>query len=191
MAEAIRVGFIVVWTIGILGFIASIIRFWRSDAQLESQIGPLPTPLGISNFIILAIVLSRIGEVSPSDGIGWVIVRLVGVAFGIYGVIMLPLALGSLKDMALPGAGVLRDHVLVTSGPFRYIRHPLTSALLGLWLGTALGTLNWLLLVLWPLFVGFALIGARAEEKLLGEKFGPAYASYMEHTGRFTPRISS
>lgn len=191
IAEAVRIAFIVVWILGILGFIASTVRFWVSDVQVESQIGPLPTPLGISNFMVLAIVLLRLGEVTSADGVGWTVVRLVGVIFGVYGVIMLPWALGSLKDMALPGAGVLNDHRMVTSGPYEYMRHPLTSALLGLWLGTALGTLNWLLLILWPLFVGFALLGARAEERLLIDKFGDTYKRYKSQTGYFTPRLSS
>lgn len=187
MAEFIRIGFIVVWSIGILGFIGSIIRFRAIRVEVERQKGPLPTPLGIFNFIVLAIVLTQFGELTYT-GAGWTVVRLVGIGLGIYGIVMLPWALGSLKHLALPGAGVLRDHELVTSGPFRLVRHPLTSALLGLWLGTALGTLNWLLLALAPLFVGMAVLGVRAEEQLLTEKFAEEYELYARHTPRFIPR---
>lgn len=187
MADWIRVGFIVVWSIGILGFIGSIVRFRAIRHEVERQIGPLPTPLGIFNFMVLAIVLTRFGELTYA-GAGWTVVRLVGVGLGVYGIVMLPWALGTLKHLALPGAGVLRDHELVTSGPFRLVRHPLTSALLGLWLGTALGTLNWLLVALAPLFVGMALVGVRAEEQLLTEKFGETYEIYAAHTPRLIPR---
>lgn len=187
MADLLRIAFIVVWSIGILGFVGSIIRYRGIRDQVELKKGPLPTPLGIFNFIVLAIIITQVGQLTYT-GAGWTAVRLIGVGLGVYGIVMLPWTLATLKHLALPGAGVLRDHELVTSGPFRLVRHPLTSALLGLWLGTALGTLNWLLVALAPLFVGMAVIGVRAEEQLLTEKFGEEYELYAGHTPRFIPR---
>ncbi len=66
------------------------------------------------------------------------------------------------------------------------------SALLGalaLWLGAALGTLNWLLLVLWPLFALAIIRELPAEERMLRAKFGPAYEAYEARTGRLLPRL--
>ena len=79
--------------------------------------------------------------------------------------------------------------MLVTSGPFRFLRHPSFSGALALWLGAALGTLNWLLFVLWlPLVVGKT-IQARAEEELLQTKFEAVYEQYARKTGRFIPKF--
>jgi protein-S-isoprenylcysteine O-methyltransferase len=89
----------------------------------------------------------------------------------------------------VPQAVVFADHALVTSGPFRFVRHPSFSGALALWLSTALGTLNWLLLVLWFLLVVGKTIQAQAEEELLHTKFGSAYEAYTRQTGRFFPKI--
>ncbi|MFW6078503.1 MAG: methyltransferase family protein [Gemmatimonadota bacterium] len=96
----------------------------------------------------------------------------------------------ALGRFGVPGVAVLRDHGLVTSGPFRLVRHPGYSAVLALWLGAGLGTLNGLLLALWPALVAVMYRVVREEEQLLRQKFGPSYEAYAEQTGRFLPKIS-
>ena len=83
---------------------------------------------------------------------------------------------------------VFQDHELVTSRPFRFVRNPGYSAILALWLGTALGTLNWILLALWPVLVVVLSMVTRAEEGLLRGKFGTSYDAYAARTGRFIPK---
>lgn len=98
--------------------------------------------------------------------------------------------LRTLGRFAVPGAGIFRDHKLITSGPFQFVRHPLYSAAITLWLGAGLGTLNWLLLVLWPVFVAIVIfVPVRHEEELLHEKFGTDYEEYAQQTGRLIPRF--
>jgi protein-S-isoprenylcysteine O-methyltransferase Ste14 len=66
---------------------------------------------------------------------------------------------------------------------------PVSAAII-LWLSARLGTLNWLLLALWPTFVAIVIfIPVREEEKLLKEKFGEAYEEYAQQTGRLVPRF--
>jgi protein-S-isoprenylcysteine O-methyltransferase Ste14 len=84
---------------------------------------------------------------------------------------------------------VSRDHRLVVDGPFRFLRHPAYSGDLALWLGSALATLNVLLLVLWPFYVLGATIQARVEDGLLEAKFGEEYRRYATRVGRFVPRL--
>jgi protein-S-isoprenylcysteine O-methyltransferase Ste14 len=108
------------------------------------------------------VILLRFGELS----IDTAALRLFGLALSLYAAVLLlwaPLVLGR---FLLPYAAVLEDHELVTSGPFRFVRHPVYSANLALFLGSALGTLNVCLLLLWPIAVlGFA-TEARIEERL-------------------------
>jgi len=118
----------------------------------------------------------------------WPVVRGIGMALSLYAIGLLATVPRFLGRQLVPKAVVFSDHQLVTDGPFRWIRHPTYSAVLALWLGAALATLDAILLVLFL----FPLVGlsaqARAEEELLRDKFGDAYEAYARRTGRFVPR---
>src|SRR5574341_687978 len=80
-------------------------------------------------------------------------------------------------------------HELVTHGPYRWIRHPLyTVASIAIF---ALGLLaaNWFMLLMILLIMLMLPALAAKEEAQLIEKFGNAYREYMQHTGRFLPRL--
>jgi protein-S-isoprenylcysteine O-methyltransferase Ste14 len=89
-----------------------------------------------------------------------------------------------------PEIEVLADHELVTGGPYRWIRHPLYTALLLMSAGVALLLLNAFLIAVFFAACGIAQRRAVLEEELLASEggFGSAYRSYMERTGRFLPR---
>lgn len=82
-----------------------------------------------------------------------------------------------------------RGRGLVTTGAFRYFRHPFYAAWLSgfnfvlvLWLNNWI-YLFWALLLhpLWHWHI-------RYEESLMSREFGDAYRGYAQHTGRFVPR---
>jgi protein-S-isoprenylcysteine O-methyltransferase Ste14 len=78
---------------------------------------------------------------------------------------------------------------LVTHGPYRRVRHPMYTALYGLYIGWTLLTANWLLGAAW--IVTFTLLTAtriRHEEAMMIERFGEVYREYMKKTGRFLPK---
>lgn len=83
-----------------------------------------------------------------------------------------------------------RGKVLITTGPFRYFRHPLYAAFLSFFnFGLAILLNNWIY-VLWALFlhpVWHFLV--RDEEKMLEGVFPRDYKEYCEKTGRFFPRL--
>ena len=78
---------------------------------------------------------------------------------------------------------------LVTTGPYRWIRHPMYSAALLLVMAASLLTAN--LVVAICGIIMFALLAARSrlEEQRLIERFGGAYRDYQRRTGRFVPRL--
>ena len=83
----------------------------------------------------------------------------------------------------------IRDR-LCTSGPFRFVRHPMYAG--GIFLadiGIILLLNSWIVL-LWPVLVypvwSFLV---RKEEKLMESVFGESYTSYAARTGRFVPRL--
>lgn len=80
------------------------------------------------------------------------------------------------------------DHMLVTHGPYRWIRHPLYTGGFVFYLAISLMTTLWWLAG--GLLLGMIAIGLRTprEERLLVEEFGDEYRDYMKRTGRYFPR---
>lgn len=79
-------------------------------------------------------------------------------------------------------------HELVTTGPYRWVRHPLYSSGLTMLLGLALLTANVfiaaLVLVVWFMIVTVII---PREENALVDLFGLSYESYKSRTGRLLP----
>lgn len=81
------------------------------------------------------------------------------------------------------------DGQLVTTGVFRYVRHPIYSGLLLIGAGLAAWGASWVHLLAWGLLWLVLITKARFEEKLLAERY-PEYQAYCAKTGRFAPRVS-
>ncbi|KOU45152.1 methyltransferase family protein [Streptomyces sp. WM6378] len=85
---------------------------------------------------------------------------------------------------------VQRDHQVVRSGPYRWVRHPAYSgiALAGLALGVTYDNAAALLVFVagGALALGYRI---RVEEKLLSEALGTAYTEYAATTPRLIPGV--
>jgi len=78
---------------------------------------------------------------------------------------------------------------LVTSGPYRYVRHPMYTALIMVGVGIGILSTSWYFLI--P-FIATGIVIAfriRREEEAMIEKFGDEYIQYAQVTGRFFPLI--
>ena len=86
-------------------------------------------------------------------------------------------------------ARLLPEHRLVQQGPYRYVRHPIYAAMLGLLVGTGLNVATWPALVLGVVFylVG-TVLRTRVEERLLTERFGEQYTRYAAQVPALVPR---
>ncbi len=78
---------------------------------------------------------------------------------------------------------------LVTSGPYRSIRHPLYGSLLLLAWGAYLKDISIFSTVLAVLATAMLIATAKVEEKANRKKFGDAYEQYSRQTKMFLPRI--
>jgi protein-S-isoprenylcysteine O-methyltransferase Ste14 len=77
---------------------------------------------------------------------------------------------------------------LVTSGPYRLVRHPIYSGILLAVLGTALATdLYWLIVLI--VMGTYFLYSARVEEKLMADIFPNTYPSYKASTKMLIPFV--
>jgi protein-S-isoprenylcysteine O-methyltransferase Ste14 len=131
------------------------------------------------------LIFLGVGEIQA----GGLLLRLVGLTIGLGGVVLLTWASLVLGRFLIHEAAVLPGHILITSGPYRFVRHPVYAGYLLLLLGSGVGTLNVWLLLLWPVSLVGILIQARAEEQLLEGRFGQDYESYVCRTGRIVPRF--
>ncbi len=80
-------------------------------------------------------------------------------------------------------------HTLITSGPYRWVRHPMYTTFFLNTVVSFLVSANW--------FVGLGWLGQSivttsrvgGEEALMIEEFGDQYRAYMRRTGRYLPPI--
>lgn len=84
---------------------------------------------------------------------------------------------------------VKKDHELIRTGPYHFVRHPIYSGILLALVGTSICRRN-----LWG-FLGLALvwlglwIKSRLEERFMVETFGAQYDDYRRATGAMLPRL--
>ena len=80
------------------------------------------------------------------------------------------------------------NHELVTTGPYRYVRHPIYAGFMLAMLGTALAIdIAWLaLLVVYAVFFVFA---ARSEERTMLAQFPRQYPEYRRRTKMLIPFV--
>jgi len=77
---------------------------------------------------------------------------------------------------------------LVTSGPYRFVRHPIYSGILLGMLGTAMAT-DLYFLVAFGIALAYFSYSATVEERLLSASFPDAYPRYRAHTKMLIPYV--
>jgi protein-S-isoprenylcysteine O-methyltransferase Ste14 len=117
-------------------------------------------------------------------------------AFGIAGAVFLLGGLGlymiarrALGGLFSEAVRIIPEHKLVTTGPYRLIRHPiyLGEIFFGLSIPMILGSLYGFILMLVP--IPMLLYRIRIEEKTLVSRFGQEYLDYASKTKKLIPYI--
>lgn len=87
-------------------------------------------------------------------------------------------------------AALSEDHELIQTGPYRWLRHPIYAAMLGLLLSVGFAW-TW-----WPMFVAGLMaflagteIRVHAEDRLLAERFPEAFSAYRSRVRAYVPLI--
>ena len=81
-------------------------------------------------------------------------------------------------------------HTLITSGPYRFIRHPFYASAALFFPANALLAANVFLLVIGVTAFGLLINRTRREEANLLARFGDEYRRYQKRTGRILPRFT-
>jgi protein-S-isoprenylcysteine O-methyltransferase Ste14 len=118
---------------------------------------------------------------------GWL--RWVGFGLGLASLALLTWTQLELGKQWSAQLQLREEHVLVTSGPYSLVRHPMYTAVLGLGAALALVSASWAFVLI--TLAAAAGLGARVprEEQMMIEQFGGHYLEYMKKTGRFLPRM--
>jgi protein-S-isoprenylcysteine O-methyltransferase Ste14 len=116
--------------------------------------------------------------------------RWTGVGIAIFGFILLQWSQMTLGKSWSDTPRMMKEQTLITSGPYRFIRHPIYTAFL-LILGSLLFiSSNWLIGLAWIGMTVLEIVSRVAfEENLMLEYFGDQYREYMEKTGQLLPRV--
>lgn len=85
-------------------------------------------------------------------------------------------------------ARVVEGHQLITQGPYRIVRNPIYTGMLGMLIATGLAVSHWMGLIAGLIVFGLGtFIRVRSEEKLLRETFGAEWNDYARRIRAVIP----
>lgn len=186
--------------LAVIGTIYTVIRIYYTRLAMQADRNFFRPRRDIRQFVFgtlgfLNIVPTVIYVVAPEQLVwaalplpsGW---RWLGVGLGLVGIFFLLWVHHTLgKNFSVPGV-MKEKQSLVTIGPYRWVRHPMYTALFLVTLVYFLISSNWFIGLVWiGWIVGTVATMIRDEEAALIEKFGDEYRAYMQRTGRFLPRV--
>lgn len=142
--------------------------------------------VAVQAFLLIALVALPGGSAWPTPGPLRVLAN-VAVGIGLVVVVVAGLGLGpSLTPTPVPR----RTGRLVTNGFYRWVRHPIYSAVLLIVVGLVLGSGSVARLTVGAITVAFFNAKAAWEERRLAARY-PGYGAYAAVTPRFVPRLRS
>jgi protein-S-isoprenylcysteine O-methyltransferase Ste14 len=158
----------------------SITRLSKSSSRRLLLITSISVAIGVF------IGLRGIGSVR-----GWYPwVSYVGLALLVLGLIIRWIAILTLKQYFTVDIAIIKDHIIINHGLYKYIRHPSYAGGMLSFLGLGLTFSNWLtpLIIFIPTFLAFS-NRIKIEEKALLGAFGDDYKVYMSKTKKMIPGI--
>lgn len=149
-------------------------------------------PPNISALILILIIagIFKIGSLIDNYEKEFGTLRYVGLCMFIVFSWLQVYAYKSLGNNYAQDIVIMKDHKLIKSGIYRFIRHPQYLSQILSDLGAGLALLNFLIVPL-VLFVEFPLFILRAinEDRLLEKHFSEEFVSYKKRSGFFIPFI--
>jgi protein-S-isoprenylcysteine O-methyltransferase Ste14 len=163
-----------------------------ADRMLTEREGIGPVLVRTIRSIILVIFLLFFAINAPWLGLfsvpfpSWL--RWIGIIIGLFSLVIYVwsrLTIGKQWSSALR----VRDrHLLVTTGPYSLVRHPIYLALILFMTSITLVAANWLLAVFLIISTTDLVLRIPKEERMMIEVFGKEYLTYMQCTGKLLPK---
>lgn len=114
---------------------------------------------------------------------------LIGVAFGLF---LWAVQHSRQKNLSLAFDTETRIDGIITTGPWRYVRHPFYVSYILFWLACALGTTHPTSVVVFATLLFIYVYSALREERTLKQgRYADAYLAYQENAGFLLPKLVS
>ena len=81
------------------------------------------------------------------------------------------------------------DHKLITTGPYRYVRHPMYLGIFTYTIGLMMISLDVLVILFFAFTIWVNYRRIPREEQMLIQKFGDEYLEYIKRSGRLLPQL--
>ena len=131
--------------------------------------------------------LPPVAALSGSIGI---LVSACTLALAVGSVWLIASAVRTLGTQWAIAARLVEGHKVITAGPYRFVRNPIYTGMLGMLVATGLAMEYWTaLIVAFVLFVVGLIIRVRCEEKLLRAAFGQEFEDYAQRVPAVLPGI--
>lgn len=186
-------------TVGLLAVAILLVRippqlrsFKRTERnQLEGKWNiALRALAGLSGVALLVLYIWKPGSIAWAALPIPAVLRGVGAAtaaIGIAGLMWVHRELGQNFSATLE---IRSDQILVTSGPYRWVRHPMYTAFLLIVFSFFLLTANWLIGAIWIGALTAVLVSRIGKEDAAMEAtFGDQYRAWAQRTGRLVPPL--
>ena len=183
-------GFVVVFPIGLYHRLKSQASGERLDRRQEG-IFILATlrPIALLRIIGLVAWVIQPGWMAWSSVSLPLWLRWTGVGFGVTAAMLLTWVFRRLGTNLTDTVVTRQEHTLVTTGPYRWVRHPFYLAGGLAIVADSLVTANAYLALTGALVFALLVIRTAREEGNLINRCGDDYRRYMDTTGRFLPRL--
>lgn len=155
---------------------------WVLDFALTRLTGALM-------FLPILLYLVESGVLRPCELPLPSVLRWAGAVVAVAGMCLLGWSHLHLRHAFSPEVNLADGQALVTTGPYRHVRHPMYTSFYVYWVGMALVAANWLVAA--PGLVAMTVLliyRLPREEQLMLEAFGDEYRAYRAQTGALLPR---
>lgn len=167
---------------------SNFVRFGKKQAENERK-SIVATATMVGFFIFYCIILMHRAWVIPLFGgvVGYF--RCAGIFMMVIGAIVNVWGRVNLANNWSDQIIIFKNHELLSTGVFAWVRHPLYASLIVMFYGGSFLYHNWAaFLVTSLIFVPSMYFRAKQEEELLEQKFAD-YKKYKDKTGMFFPKI--
>jgi len=147
--------------------------------------------LGLAGWVMMAAYMVNPANLSFSAVTLPLWLRWTGVGLACLTCVLLVWTLQNLGKNLTDTVVTRKQPTLVTTGPYRWVRHPFYDCAALFYLATLLISANAIFLVIGGPVVLLLGLRTRVEERNLLSRFGEDYRRYRDHTGRFFPRFSN